>query len=1201
MQVGAIDSHDGTVMIGDWTNNTERVVVANQEGGNLTQHDISQVTSNPHSLVFSGDEIFVSDPESKKLVVLDRDNGSNLRNITALNNLNQIITPTGITINDITEFPGKKIYVFDNGTEKIFSIVYPNNDCIDPVDFDMDGVSTLTDPDDENACNPDPQNVNCSQPAGDNDSDGVDSEVDPDDDNACIPDENDPFCVIPEPVEDDNDGVTVFYDPNDDDKCIPHLPSELVFNAKDLFANLNDIAVNNTHVLGLDLNQNQSSIVQVRWDKGIEDNFTVENVTGLAMGHADESNLLFYTTTGVDNELSFFNRTDRTTTTLFNLTSLNITPSGIAVVPNISGLVSTPIVDLIDPRGLAFDPENEKLYLSDFGASEIKVYDASTNNLIDTISEDILLFPTDLVFGPDGNLFVASFGNNKILKINVTDNNITLFAGDGNSISGPTGLAISSNDEDLFVSSTLEDRITRHSLVNVTDTISRDYTTEDGQQETVSQTINLKTEGEFLGEFVNSTNRGSLSDPLDITIFGDKLYVASSNSDEILVWDMNGVALGLFGQANGTSGLDGPSGITFSKDGESLFVSSINNDQILQFDGNDGMFKGVFADETLMSPDGLTISPNETLFVSNIGSGEILEYGKLQAKYFVSDWSGTDKIFALNDTGIVFSKTIPNLTDPHNIATDSKGTLWIADKNGKQVVMLNPASNAPPTAIDTSNIIEVFIPPLSMVEDDLWVDDAGNTYTSNVTSITSTIKPHAISLDKKDNLFIADWDNHRIVQVDEDKIICNTCIIKVNSTFTEPIGLAINHTIPMNPNQNDPGTLHNIWAYDSNFDESNIGKLISLDPEKQFRQIIFEDELAPLLRGLTTNGTKMITTPSNSGSQFIIQTNLTANWDTRHFIIPLGIDLGDGAIYVSDWKEKRIIDLDQSGDFDKEYDFKLVGFATCNTVSCSTGLADFEVDEDREFFWIAEPERAAINKVTFEGDLIKVLGVSDKFVFISAVASDKYDTFYVASNQENVVKKFDLRSRLLAISDVPPIDSVSVASQDTSPTGLTFSLDGTKMFVTGNDGNDINEYTCTTPYDVSTCSFVDSFSVAAQDTSPTGLEFSLDGKKMFVAGIDGNDINQYTCTTAWDVSTCSFSGSSLPVIGPTPSDLAFRLSGTTLHVVGGVNDGISHYTCFIPYELASCFSSRLFNKKASSGLRTRARLLTRGTVGRIGV
>ena len=48
---------------------------------------------------------------------------------------------------------------------------------------------------------------------------------------------------------------------------------------------------------------------------------------------------------------------------------------------------------------------------------------------------------------------------------------------------------------------------------------------------------------------------------------------------------------------------------------------------------------------------------------------------------------------------------------------------------------------------------------------------------------------------------------------------------------------------------------------------------------------------------------------------------------------------------------------------------------------------------------------------------------------------------------------------------------------------------GLKMFIMGYDGNDVNEYTLSTAWDVSSASFVDSFSVASEDDSPSGIAF----------------------------------------------------------------------------------------------------------------
>ena len=48
--------------------------------------------------------------------------------------------------------------------------------------------------------------------------------------------------------------------------------------------------------------------------------------------------------------------------------------------------------------------------------------------------------------------------------------------------------------------------------------------------------------------------------------------------------------------------------------------------------------------------------------------------------------------------------------------------------------------------------------------------------------------------------------------------------------------------------------------------------------------------------------------------------------------------------------------------------------------------------------------------------------------------------------------------------------------------------------------------------------FIDAFSVAAQETSPTGLAFNTDGTKMFVVGAAGDDVDEYTLSVAFDLN-----------------------------------------------------------------------------------
>ena len=79
------------------------------------------------------------------------------------------------------------------------------------------------------------------------------------------------------------------------------------------------------------------------------------------------------------------------------------------------------------------------------------------------------------------------------------------------------------------------------------------------------------------------------------------------------------------------------------------------------------------------------------------------------------------------------------------------------------------------------------------------------------------------------------------------------------------------------------------------------------------------------------------------------------------------------------------------------------------------------------------------------------------------------------------------------------------------------------MFICGSYVFDVNVYTLTTGFDVSTGSFEDSFDIKDQEINASGLAFSTDGTKMFVLGTSGTtgsvkSVSEYTLSTAFDFS-----------------------------------------------------------------------------------
>ena len=147
------------------------------------------------------------------------------------------------------------------------------------------------------------------------------------------------------------------------------------------------------------------------------------------------------------------------------------------------------------------------------------------------------------------------------------------------------------------------------------------------------------------------------------------------------------------------------------------------------------------------------------------------------------------------------------------------------------------------------------------------------------------------------------------------------------------------------------------------------------------------------------------------------------------------------------------------------------------------------------------------------------------------------------------------------ISSASYVQDFSVATQENQPLGMFFKPDGTKMYVSGGTGDDVNEYALSTAWDVSTASFSHAFSMAAQVGTPQGIFFSPNGDRFFVIDGTGDDVNEYALSTAWDVSSGSYvQNFSVAAQETQPSGIFFKSDGSKMYVVGTANDTIYQYS-----------------------------------------
>jgi sugar lactone lactonase YvrE len=149
-------------------------------------------------------------------------------------------------------------------------------------------------------------------------------------------------------------------------------------------------------------------------------------------------------------------------------------------------------------------------------------------------------------------------------------------------------------------------------------------------------------------------------------------------------------------------------------------------------------------------------------------------------------------------------------------------------------------------------------------------------------------------------------------------------------------------------------------------------------------------------------------------------------------------------------------------------------------------------------------------------------------------------------------------------------DSFSVAAQENNPKGLFFKPDGTKMYVTGIAGDDVNEYDLSTAWDITTASYLQNFSVATEETNPQGLFFKPDGTKMYIVGTTGDDVNEYDLSTPWDISSASYlQNFSVSGQETVPTDLFFKPDGTKMYIIGDTGNDVNEYDLSTPWDIST--------------------------------
>lgn len=178
------------------------------------------------------------------------------------------------------------------------------------------------------------------------------------------------------------------------------------------------------------------------------------------------------------------------------------------------------------------------------------------------------------------------------------------------------------------------------------------------------------------------------------------------------------------------------------------------------------------------------------------------------------------------------------------------------------------------------------------------------------------------------------------------------------------------------------------------------------------------------------------------------------------------------------------------------------------------------------------------------------------------------DKMYISGASSAAIYSYDTGDHDLSIAT--SANSFSTSTEDSTPSGVEFRPDGSAMYVTGDATDTIYQYSLSTDFDITSASTDGSFDVSSNTTAPRAVDFNGDGTVMYLVGSDNGDIHSYDLSTPYDVTTATHTDQfSVMSQEATPTGIDFNGDGSRMLIYGEDQDTVFEYTLDTPYSLSS--------------------------------
>jgi len=193
---------------------------------------------------------------------------------------------------------------------------------------------------------------------------------------------------------------------------------------------------------------------------------------------------------------------------------------------------------------------------------------------------------------------------------------------------------------------------------------------------------------------------------------------------------------------------------------------------------------------------------------------------------------------------------------------------------------------------------------------------------------------------------------------------------------------------------------------------------------------------------------------------------------------------------------------------------------------------------------------------------------------------------FVIGNTNDKVYQYSL-STAYDVSTISFTQSFDFSARDNRPKGISFKSDGTRMYIAGFQNDKIYEYSLSTPWDVSTASFVDDFDISANTDNVAGVFLRRDGTRMYLTEEGKSQlVTEYSLSTAWDITTASFVDDfDVGSEESEPDGVFFKPDGTRMYVTGPGSDKVHEYSLSTPWDVTTASFVDDFDASAQSSFK----------------